>query len=260
MNDGRFAGKVVVVIGGATGIGAATVRRLAAEGARVVVGDINREGGAALAAQLGGAVSFAFVDLADEATVRALMETTAARHGGIDGVFNNAADLSAATMLGDLDPVEIDLAAFDRAVRINLRGFVLSCRHAIPLLIKRGGGAIVQTSSLAGQYGGVEPHRLAYSCSKAGIDALTRQVVARYGKAGIRCNAVAPGVVMTEPVRSNPEYLGVDQYLRDTPHVRLAEPEDIAAIVAFLLSADAAMINGQVIRADGGMSAVYRAR
>jgi NAD(P)-dependent dehydrogenase (short-subunit alcohol dehydrogenase family) len=250
----RFENKVAVVAGGASGMGAATAQRLASEGARVVVGDINAEGAERVAAGIvdagGEAVPVVF-DLADEASVDALMQAAVGTFGGVDVLHANAADLSEATITGDTDAVSIDIDLFDSIIRTDLRGYLFCCRYAIPRMLERGGGAIVCTGSdgalLALNY------RVAYCAAKAGVNSLVRHVAATWGKQGIRCNTVSPGPIQSETmVRwSQPAFL--EATLARSPSQRLGEPADIAGCVAYLLSDDAAYVNGQLISVNGGL-------
>jgi NAD(P)-dependent dehydrogenase (short-subunit alcohol dehydrogenase family) len=252
---GRLDGKVAIVAGGATGIGAATCRRLASEGASVVVADVNMKGATSTAAAIeqdGANAQAVEIDLREESSIVALVERTVSLYGGVDLLDNNAADTSAAAMIGDLDVVAIDLAMWDQIFAVNLRGFVLTCRHAIPAMLERGGGAIVNIASGSGLSG--EPDHVAYGCSKAGVIQLARHIAVRWGKDGIRCNAIAPGLIVTEKVAALGEaFRGFsDLILARVLTPRLGRPEDIAATVAFLLSDDAGYISGQVFPVDGG--------
>jgi NAD(P)-dependent dehydrogenase (short-subunit alcohol dehydrogenase family) len=176
-----LTGKVAVVAGGATGIGAATATRLAAEGCLVVVGDVavdtaQRTVGNIVAA--GGTATAVGFDLADPDSVAALLETAESTYGGVDAVFAVGADMGA--IRADTDIVDIDLDVWDRVMAVNLRGYVATMKHAIPRLLARGGGAIVNMSSAAAFQG--EPARPAYATAKAGIGALTRHVASRWAK------------------------------------------------------------------------------
>jgi NAD(P)-dependent dehydrogenase (short-subunit alcohol dehydrogenase family) len=166
-----LGGKVAVVAGGATGIGAATAKRLAEEGCLVLVGDPADGGGRHTAEDItsagGNAIPVVF-DLAEEDSVRALFDTAVSTYGGVDLLFNVGADMS--TLRGDTDVVDIDLAIWDRTMTVNLRGYLLSMKHAIPLMLARGGGVIVNMSSAAAFQG--EPARPAYATAKAGIGGL----------------------------------------------------------------------------------------
>jgi NAD(P)-dependent dehydrogenase (short-subunit alcohol dehydrogenase family) len=250
----RFAGKVAVVVGGANGIGAATARLLAAEGATVAVADIDAVGAEKLAAELGEAGRHGTavgMDLRDEASVAAMVQAVVASFGRIDMLYNVAADTAPSTIGTDSDAVSLPLDTFDRTLQVNLRGYLLTIRHTIPAMLDSGGGAIVCTSSLAAYGGGST--LLSYGVSKAGVHALTRYVASTWGKQGIRCNTVVLGMVMTEALRTGitPEAM---RQLSAQLHVpEPGTPEDVANVVAFLLSDEARYINGDSIRVDGGM-------
>jgi NAD(P)-dependent dehydrogenase (short-subunit alcohol dehydrogenase family) len=245
-------GRVAVVAGGATGIGAATAARLGTEGVQVVVGDLNADGAARTAEHIvagGGSATAVTFDLANPGSVAGLFGTAAEIYGGVDALFTVGADMAA--LRGDSDVVDIDLDLWDRVMTVNLRGYVAAMKYAIPQLLSRGGGAIVNMSSAAAFQG--EPTRPAYATAKAGIGALTRHVAARWGKEGIRCNAVAPGFTATEAIRSAPQWPDLEAAaLKRIRSTRVGDTTDIAALVAFLLSDEGAWINGQVINIDGG--------
>jgi len=244
-------GKVVVVAGGAGGIGTACSVRLAEEGATVVVGDVDRDAADAVAAQItatGGSAVSSHLDIADESSVAALIAFAVKEFGRIDGLHANAADLS--IIMEDTDAVSIDLDVFDRTIAVNLRGHLLCTRHAVPELLKTGGGALAYTSSAASVIG--EPQRPSYAAAKAGINALVRHVASRWGKEGIRANAVAPGLVLTPTVQAGLPDEFRAQAIAATRSPRLGAPDDVAAMIALLLSDDGEWINGQVISVDGG--------
>jgi NAD(P)-dependent dehydrogenase (short-subunit alcohol dehydrogenase family) len=247
-----LAGKVVVVAGGASGIGAATSRRLADEGCAVVVGDVAADGARRTADEIteaGGTATGVPFDLAEPDSVAALFDTAAAIYGGVDASFNVGADMAA--LMGDSDVVDIELDLWDRVMAVNLRGYVVALKSAIPLMLARGGGAIVNMSSAAAFQG--EPTRPAYATAKAGIGALTRHVAARWGKQGIRCNAVAPGFTATQAIRSVPQWPELEAAaLKRMRGNRVGDTGDIASLVAFLISLEGEWINGQVINIDGG--------
>lgn len=239
--------------GGAGGLGSATSRRLGAEGARVAVGDLDQGAAEAVAKQIsdGGGEALAFaLDIGDEDSVVAAVQATVKAFGGLDAVHVNAADLSPSTISNDTNAVDIDLEAFDRTIRTNLRGHLLCTRHALPALLERGGGALVYTSSAAAFIG--EPERPAYAVAKSGINAIVRHVASKWGKKGVRANAVAPGLVLTETIQEGLDPAFRAMALKGSRSPRLGRPEDIAAMVAFLMSSDAEWINGQVISVDGG--------
>jgi NAD(P)-dependent dehydrogenase (short-subunit alcohol dehydrogenase family) len=246
----RLENKVIVIAGGGTGIGAGTALRVASEGARVVIGDLSPERAESIAARIrvvgGDAIGCAF-DVTDEPSVKALMGTATERYGGLDGLQINVADLI--VHRHDTDALALDLAAFDRVTAVSLRGHLLCTRHALPHVLARGGGAIVYTTSAAAFIG--EPKRVSYAMAKSGIHALMRHVATRWGKEGVRANAIAPGMVRTEAnFDAPPERF--ERALRGTRSRRLGKPEDIAAVTAMLMSDDGEWINGQTLSVDGG--------
>jgi len=244
---GRLDGKVAIVTGAGSGIGEATARLMAREGASVVVADINGAEAARVASELDGAVA-AEIDVSDEASVVRMVETAVESFGGLDVLHNNATDSSLNAV--DTDIVTLDMAVFDRLVAVNLKGAFLGCKHAIPPMLARGGGSIVNTASVDGFVGrGV---RAAYGASKAGIVLLTKSVASQYGTRGIRCNAVAPGLTLTAGAVGNatPEY--IDAALALYPMPRLCAPEDVANAVLFLASDEAAYVNAATLMVDGG--------
>lgn len=253
----RFSGKVAIITGAGSGIGRATALLLASEGARVTVADIAEHPATEVAATIeatGGIARVQVVDVADADAVAAMVGDTVQAFGGLDILHNNAAALD--QNRADQDVVTMDLATWERVMAVNLTGPMLGCRFAIPYMLERGGGSIVNTASAAAFYGS---HSLAaYGTSKAGVVALTRYVATAYGERGIRCNAVAPGVVVA---RDAQDALGgpMGDRLRrySTSHLvgRLGYPEEIAAAVAYLASDDAAFVTGEVLRVDGGFTA-----
>ena len=253
---GLLTGKVAIVTGAGGGIGAETAAVLAAEGAAVAVADLNlaaaRKTVGGIEENGGTALAVAF-DLGDEESIRAMVTTTVAAFGGIDIVFNNAA----ATHLGgerDKPIAEADGEVWDATMRINLRGTMQVTKHAVPHMKARGGGSIINTSSGAGQSGDLG--HPAYGASKAAIDRLTTYTATEFGKQGIRCNAIAPGLIVT--ATSEKTYAGGplrDVMLRHHLTPRLGRPDDIAQAVLFLASDRSGFITGQVISVDGGLLA-----
>lgn len=246
--------KRIVVAGGAGGIGAAVCFRLAAEGARVIVGDINAAGAMAtvdLIREAGGEAQAIHFDLADEESTNALIRAAVVNYGGIDGLANVAADLSPATMAADLDVLDMNVAVVERVFRVNTIGFALLCREAICNFVKQGmGGAIVNVSSEVASCG--EDTRPAYAASKAGINAITRQIALRWGREGIRCNSVAPGITMSATAEEMMPAEFKDKWLNMTTLHQYGRPDDLAATIAFLLSDDTRWVSGQVWHVNGG--------
>ncbi|MFC9553743.1 SDR family NAD(P)-dependent oxidoreductase [Rhodococcus sp. NPDC056960] len=237
--------KAIIVAGGATGLGAATAKRLAQEGARVVVGDINGAGANHTAEQInlagGTAYDFEF-DISEEDSCRALVQETQLRCGAVDGLYNVAADLSADNLGRDTDVVSLPIEVLKHTLEVNLIGYFYTCRHAIPAMLESGGGSIVNMTS--GVVLGT-PMFAAYGASKGGIIALSRHIAARFGKDGIRSNAVDPGITMTDNQRESVSDEMRDVLLNSVRSSRYGEPEEVAAMVAFLLSDEATWINGQ---------------
>ena len=252
-SQGRIQGKAALVTGAGGGIGAACALALAHEGAAVAVADINLEAAkrtVAMIEKAGGRAVALQVDLGDEASVTAMVEAAAQALGGLDILHNNAADTK---LSGTKDmPVErVDTVVWDDILRINLRGTMVAARAAIPHMRKRGGGVIINTSSNAALAGALS--HSAYSASKAAINSLTQSIATQHGKEGIRCNAISPGLIVTDATRDSYAKSGVaDIMLRHQLSPRLGRPEDIAAAVVFLASDEAAFITGQVICVDGG--------
>lgn len=243
-----------VVAGAATGIGAATAARLAAEGARVVVGDRNIARADQTAEEIratgGEAIAVEF-DIGDEAAVDRLFTRAEEVYGPVDRVHANAAAFPPRKLGADTDLLDIDLGVFDFTVQVNLRGHVLVTRRALPNLITHD-GAIVYTSSAAAFT--ASDSRPAYVIAKNGLHGLVRHVAARWGRDGVRANAIAPGFVRTELMgHVDPDGALAQLALDKSCSPRVGRPEDIAGAVAFLMSDDAEWINGQVISVDGGM-------
>jgi NAD(P)-dependent dehydrogenase (short-subunit alcohol dehydrogenase family) len=253
----RFAGKVAIVTGGGGNIGKATAKLLAAEGAAVTVADLGADAAAAVAAEIeaaGGTARAQATDVTDPDAVEAMVRDTVAAYGGLDVLHNNAAAI--ALNGKDQDVVTMELDTWYRVLDVNLTGPMLGCRFAVPALLDRGGGAIVNTASAAAFYG--SRTLAAYGTSKAGLVALTRYVATAYGDRGIRCNAVAPGVVVDadpQVALGGPMSDRLPKYTASHLVGRLGYPEEIAAAVAYLASDDGAFVTGETLRVDGGMTA-----
>lgn len=254
---GRLTGRTAIVTGGGMGIGAATARRLASEGAQVVVADINITNAKKMVEEIrgtGGDAIALYFDLGDEASIRKLIDDTVAHYGKLEVLFNNAADTPPAVLENDLPAMDLSVEIWDRTFNSNARGTFLATKYALPHLIKSGSGAIINTSSGAALLGDVA--RTAYAASKAAINTFTLYVAAQYGKEGVTCNVVSPGMVPTENSRVNqPEMIKAVVRHHLTPE--LGYPEDLAAMVALLASTEGRFVTGQILRIDGGVSKAF---
>jgi NAD(P)-dependent dehydrogenase (short-subunit alcohol dehydrogenase family) len=246
-------GRTAIVTGAGSGIGRATALRMATEGARVVLADINDAGLAEVAAAIeaaGGTSTSCRTDVSDDDQVQALVAHTVETFGAVDVLHNNAAALGPEMLGRDGNLETTSLPTWDFTFAVTLRGQFLCARHVVPHMIAAGRGSIVNMSSSTSLGGDVV--RIAYSAAKAGVNSLTRSIATMYGKQGVRCNAVSPGFVLTPPARLQVPPQDLEIYEANCLTPELGAPEDIAALVVFLASDEARYITGQVISADGG--------
>jgi NAD(P)-dependent dehydrogenase (short-subunit alcohol dehydrogenase family) len=249
---GRLDGKVAVITGAASGIGRESARRFAAEGARVCVVDLADEAGEAVAAEVGGL--YLHADVTDEDEVAAMYARAAERWGGIDVLFNNAGIAPP----DDVSVLDTSLAAWRRVQEVNLTAVFLCCKHGIPHLLARGGGAVVNTASFVAVMGAATS-QISYTASKGGVLALSRELGVEFARRGVRVNALCPGPVNTpllqELFAKDPERAA--RRLVHLPMGRFAEAAEIAAAACFLASDDASYITASTFLVDGGLSGAY---
>ncbi len=253
---GELDGKVAIVTGSASGIGEAAARALAAQGARVVITGLHEAGAKTVAdsiAETGAETMALGFDTSDEAAVEAAVAAVVARFGGVDILVNNAAITSVEFMMRDGMLHQLDVDLWDQTMAVNVRGYMLCAKHAVPSMLNRGGGVIVNMASGAGLQG--EVVRAAYGTSKAAVVGFTRSVATQYGKMGIRSVTVVPGLVLTPTVASNMPPAMIEMMRRHHLTRDIPGPEDVANVIAFVASGRAAFITGATILVDGGFSA-----
>ena len=243
----RFEGRVVLVTGGASGIGEASARRFANEGARVMIGDLNEGLAKDVAASLSNEAASQAVDVSDLDQTQALVDATVERFGRLDVLFNNAG-IGSFGQTPDLDPDQ-----WHQVIAVDLHSVFYGCRAAIPHLRAAGGGAIVNTASISGL--GADYGFSAYSAAKGAVVNYTRTLAIDHAAEGIRVNAVCPGTIrtsLTQILMDQPEL--VEQYEQAIPMGRVGEADEIADVVAFLASEDARYVTGQCLAIDGGLT------
>ena len=251
---GRLEGKVAAITGGASGIGAGTVRRFVEEGAKVLIADLDADRGTALAAELGAATAFLRTDVSKEEDVAAMIAETTDRWGRIDVLFNNAG------FGGALGPIEsTSLADYDLTMDVLVKSVFLGMKHVAPVMKAQGSGSIISTASVAGLRVGYAPHL--YSVAKCAVIHLTKTVAMELGEQGIRVNAICPGFIATPLAAGRPDAdeSQIDQ-LRATGASsqvlgRVGEPRDIANMALFLASDESEWITGREFVVDGGFEA-----
>ncbi len=253
----RLEGKVAIITGGASGIGAATARLFIEEGAFVHIADVQDEKGAKLAEELGSRSEYLHADVSQESDVEALVARVVETHGQLDCMFNNAG------IAGPTDPIEsVDVERFDEAVGVLLRGVFLGIKHAAPIMKRQGSGSIINTASVAGLRTGYGNH--VYSAAKAGVIQLTRSVAMELGESGVRVNCVCPGFIPT-PMIGRARGLSIheadrkldeirESFTKAQPLRRPGDPADIAKAALWLASDDSSFVNGHALVVDGGVT------
>lgn len=251
---GRLDDKVAIITGAASGMGEATAKLFASEGAKVIVADINMEGAERVVKEItdnGGTAISQFVDIGEPEKMEDMVKKAESEFGRLDILYNNAARLD---FQKDVDVAGMDIFEWDETMRYNLRSVMLGSKYAVPLMIKSGGGSIINVSSMGGLVG--EMGKTAYGAAKAGIISLTKATSVQYGKKNVRANAIAPGMVLSEDMVNNAsESLQkmIDIYTEHKNTTRIGNPKDIAYLALYLASDESQYITGQVISADGGI-------
>lgn len=248
----RFEDKVAVVTGAAGGIGEATARRMVSEGAKVVIADYSKERADKLASQLNGEghdVRSVYFSATDLQSCKELIEFAVKEYGQVDILVNN---VGGTDLKRDTNIEKLDIDYFDEAFHLNLRGTMYLAQQVIPIMITHGGGNIVNVASISGIT--ADASGTLYGASKAGVINLTRYIATQTGKKNIRCNGVAPGLVLTPAALNNLNEDVRNVFLKQCATPYLGEPKDIAATIAFLASEDACYITGQTLIADGGLT------
>lgn len=249
---GRLESKVAIITGAASGIGRASAKRFAQEGAKVVVADLADAEGEALATEIGG--TYIHVDVANEQSVRAMFEATVSTYGGLDILFNNAG----ISPPEDDSILTTDLTAWRRVQEVNLTSVYLCCRYGIPHLQTRGGGSIINTASFVAVMGSATS-QISYTASKGGVLAMSRELAVQFARERIRVNALCPGPVNTpllqELFAKDPERAA--RRLVHIPMGRFAEPDEIAGAALFLASDDSSFVTATTFLVDGGIDSAY---
>jgi 3-oxoacyl-[acyl-carrier protein] reductase len=249
----RLQGKVALITGGAAGIGKATAERFIAEGAKVSICDVAEEAGRETARALGPQASFYKVDVADRRAVQAWVDDVARKFGRIDILVNNAGILRDSQLVKWKDGAVVGQMAeadFDLVIAVNLKGTFNCTQAVVPYMIRQGGGVILNAASVVGLDGNFGQTN--YVASKAGIIGMTKVWARELGRYNIRVNAVAPGFIATDILKSMPEKILENMKAR-TPLGRLGQPHEVANVYLFLASEEASFITGAVVRVDGGI-------
>ena len=249
---GRIEGKVAVVTGGCSGIGLAVVQRFAAEGAKVVIGDVDDVKGPTIAEQVGG--TYVHVDVTDKRQVDALFETAFTTYGSVDIAFNNAG----ISPPEDASILDTELEAWKRVQEVNLTSVYLCCKAALPYMLEQKKGSIINTASFVAVMGAATS-QISYSASKGGVLSMSRELGVQFAREGVRVNALCPGPVNTpllqELFATDPER--AQRRLVHVPLGRFAEPAEMANAVLFLASDESSFITASTFLVDGGISGAY---
>ncbi len=253
MTEGKLAGRVAIVTGAAGGLGAEAAKVMASHGANIIIADINKTAAESVVSEIqamGQSALAIETDVSQEESVAEMVRETIGQFGRIDILHNNAAILSEAQRQGDLDVINMDVEAWDRAMAVNLRGAMLCSKHAIPHMIKLNRGSVINATSGLGTMGDLTLS--AYAASKAALIMLAKSIAAQYGKQGIRANALLIGLAPAENAHATmpPALLDIIRENHLTPE--LGTPRQIADAVAFLACDESSFVSGSVLSVDGG--------
>lgn len=246
----RLQGKICLITGAALGIGRASSQLMAAQGATVVVADRDLAAAQAVVDDIvaqGGRASAFQMDAMDNASIDGMVDFTLKTYGRIDVLYNNIGFTDSAR---DTSVVEMDWDYWQTAVQLNLGSTVYTTRRVLPAMLENGGGSIINTASMAAVQGMMQP--TAYCATKSGVIAFSRSVAVQYGKRGVRCNTIAPGLIMTTRSPHWPKAM-LDIFMKHTPVGRFGQPEDIGHLAVFLASDESGYISGQLFQVDGGV-------
>lgn len=250
MTGNRLDNKRVVITGAASGIGRAAAELMVAEGAHVLIADLDADAAHAAAAEIGDHAVGTAVNVLDEASVAAMIECAVAEFGGIDVLCNH---VGGSDPRKDLDLLHLDLTEWDRAMALNARSTVVASRLALPHMIDGGGGSIINTVSVAGLAG--DTLQCAYGAAKAAVIRLTQYIATQYGRNHVRCNNIAPGAIMTPALHDNVPAEVIADIRSHNPLDLIGAPEDIGWAMVYLASDESRYMTGQTLVLDGGLTA-----
>lgn len=247
----RLDGKVAIITGAAQGMGEAHARRFVAEGASVLLSDVNAEAGTRLSEELGDRAAFVSLDVTDESAWTAAVAAAEARFGQVTVLVNNAGILGPGARAGDLQEAD-----FSKVIAVNQTAVFLGIKTVIPSMLRAGGGSIINVSSISGIVAIYGTPNVAYAASKFAVRGITKQVAIEYGGDGIRCNSIHPGYIRTPMMTAALDEEQIKIASRSVPIGRVGEPEDVASMVVYLASDESGFVTGTEFIIDGGLTAL----